>query len=898
MDKYGSMPLRPPFTIALSIGVLATVQQLFAVSEMVPLNHLQVPEDLEVTVWATSPDLRNPTNIDIDSQGRIWVAEGVNYRFSKGRDPKGDRIAVLEDTDGDGKADKSWTFVQEPDLIAPLGVAVIGNKVYVSNAPNLIVYTDVDEDLRFDPKIDKREVLLTGFNGINHDHALHSVTFGPDGLLYLNHGNSGALVTDRGGKAFRIGSAYDGLMTGDSVPLYGILPQEYSGAKSDDGHVYVGGFAMRIQEDGTNLEVIGYNFRNSYEQTVTSFGDVFQNDNDDPPACRTSYLLEYGNAGWFSRDGLRFWQADKRPGQDIPTAQWRQDDPGVMPAGDVYGAGAPTGIVFYEGDALGEHWRGTLLSCEAARNVVFAYQPEAKGAGYELDRFDFLTSNKDAELAGIDGLGGKVSSDIKTFFRPADIAVGPDGAIYVADWFDPRVGGHSDMDKSVSGTIYRIAPKGFKSHIPDFDLAKIEGQIEAFKSPAVNVRALGFKTLKKSGGAVVKSVSKLLDDENPYIRARSLWLLAQLSDAGLEKVEQYLNNPDARMRATAFQALRRVTDDILPYAKQLARDESAIVRREVAVAMRDLGFDESREILLSLADGYDGVDRMMLEAWGIGCTGKEEAVYQMLSERLGSSDPLSWSDQYVGLLWRLTPEGAVNQFAIRAANGNLSERERLYSLTAVAFNASQSAVDSLFELSKLEGIVGETAKWWLLNYRKTRYAAFETSKRLKEEGIYDPDSITVSGSVIPYPKEENYLSVETIAALKGDAERGRIKASACIVCHKIEDRGVDYGPDLNGWANRQSSEVVIRSIVNPSFDIAQGYGGRELVLNDGTVLQGMVTSHGDPMVMLSMGGISQMIPQERIDKLNWYGRSLMLSADQLGLSEQDVADIVTYLKSL
>ena len=107
--------------------------------ELVPLDIFTVPDDLEVTLWAQSPQLRNPTNIDVDAAGRIWVAEGVNYRYHKDRDPKGDRIVVLEDTDGDGRADRSTTFVQEPALVAPLGIAVIGNKVIVSNAPDLIV---------------------------------------------------------------------------------------------------------------------------------------------------------------------------------------------------------------------------------------------------------------------------------------------------------------------------------------------------------------------------------------------------------------------------------------------------------------------------------------------------------------------------------------------------------------------------------------------------------------------------------------------------------------------------------------------------------------------------------------------------------------------------------------
>ena len=379
-----------------------------------------MPEGLEVTVWAQSPMLKNPTNIDIDAAGRIWVTEGVNYRRHKERDPKGDRVMVLEDTDGDGRADKSTPFVQEPTLVAPLGIAVIGNKVIVSNAPDLIVYTDVDGDRVFNPAVDKREVLLTGFDGRNHDHALHSVTFGPDGRWYFSQGNAGAHFTDRGGKTFRVGSAYNPVPDGGAQPVFGSPPPSYAGAKSDDGHVYVGGFSARMQSNGMGVEILGFNFRNSYEQTVTSFGDIFHNDNDDPPACRTTYLMEYGNLGFFSRDGKRYWNADRRPGQSIPTAEWRQEDPGVIPSGDVYGGGAPTGIVFNEGDGLGKKWRGLLLSAEAARNTIFGYFPKAQGAGYQLDRMNFLTSNAAEQFAGTDFKGGKVNSgdpDLLPAFR-------------------------------------------------------------------------------------------------------------------------------------------------------------------------------------------------------------------------------------------------------------------------------------------------------------------------------------------------------------------------------------------------------------------------------------------------------------------------------------------------
>ena len=169
----------------------------------VPIELFSVPDGFEVTLWAETPMLHNPTNMDIDCDGRVWVAEGVRYRSHHARQPEGDRIVVLEDTDKDGKADKTWTFVQEVDLVAPLGVAVIDNKIVVSQPPDLIVYTDVDRNLRFDPAVDKREVLLTGFQGKNHDHSLHSVTVGPDGKWMFNQGNTGGMFTDKSGKTFR-----------------------------------------------------------------------------------------------------------------------------------------------------------------------------------------------------------------------------------------------------------------------------------------------------------------------------------------------------------------------------------------------------------------------------------------------------------------------------------------------------------------------------------------------------------------------------------------------------------------------------------------------------------------------------------------------------------------------
>ncbi|MES2474228.1 MAG: PVC-type heme-binding CxxCH protein [Verrucomicrobiota bacterium] len=866
-----------------------------------PLTSFVLPDGLEITPWAASPMLFNPTNLDIDQKGRIWVTEGVNYRGQAGRQPGGDRIVILEDSDGDGKADKSSTFWQNEELLSPLGIAVFDNVVFVSQPPHLLKLTDVNRDGKFDPSAgDIREVVLTGFNGRNHDHSLHSVTAGPDGKFYFNQGNTGAVFTDKSGKTFRLGSHYYQSGGGE----WPVDTKAVSGQKSDDGFVYVGGSTVRMNPDGTRAEIVGYNYRNSYEQTVTSRGFVFQNDNDDPPACRTSHIIEHGNAGYFSNDGTRFWNADRRPGQDTPTAHWRQDDPGSMPAGDVYGGGSPTGIAFYENGALGDKFVGSLLSCEAARNVIFSYQPELDGAGFKMKRHDFLTTNPEKNFDGADFTGGvkKESAPeldrLKFNFRPSDVCVGVDGALYVTDWTDPRVGGHDTQDVAASGIVYRIAPKGFKPSLPNIDLDTIDGAVSALRSPAVNVRFLGYQKLKNAGASAYEAVAKVLDDSNPFVASRAIWLLPYLGEPGKSKLDAIIAGDDAANKLTAFRAIRRTDGliDALPYARKLASDASPAVRVEAAQEMRNRRFDEARDVLVAVAEGYDGKDRSYLESFGIGAGHHAEALWVAIGKKMQPGTPLEWSDTFARLTWRLKPEAAVLPLKTRASANSLGEKQRKLAVDSLAFIPSKASAEALMDLAKEGSAVREQALWWLNNRSEGEWASFNLKPELEKRGLIEKP-VELVEIVVPLKPASTKFTVDEVMALKGDAARGKSMAGRCIMCHKIDEAGPDYGPALKGFASRQPPEIVARSIVDPSFDISHGYEGTAINLKDGKWIDGHIIADGDPVVTQSTGGVVQKVPKAQIASRKDMDRSLMLNADQLGMTAQDVADIVEWLKT-
>ena len=844
-----------------------------------PADELVLPEGLEARLWAKSPLFYNPTNMDIDYKGRVWVAEGRNYRGAR-RSPDGDRIMVIEDKDGDGTAESSHVFVQEKDFISPLGVAVVDNRIIVSQPPDLIVYTDVNRNAVFDEGVDTREVLLTGFDGRNHDHSLHSVTVGPSGQSYFNHGNKGSKVTDKEGWQLNAGSFYSS--------------RQVSGLPSGDGQVYIGGVALRVNPDGTGLRPIGHNFRNSYEQAVSSFGDVFQNDNDDPPASRTAWLMEYGNMGFASRNGLRNWRSDIMPGQSTQVGEWRQEDPGSVPAGDVYGGGSPTGIAFYENGIMEDRFGGYVVSCEPARNTLFGYHPKAVGAGLTLPQRDiFLTSNPEKTFAGVDfrNAGGQIG--YITLFRPSDVTVGPDGAIYVCDWFDARVGGHGTRDRGMTGAIYRIAPKGAKLSIPVFDLSSTAGQISALKSPSPNVRELGRARLEAAGPEALPAVKALLADTNPFIQARATWLLAKLGPKGLAAVEGRLDHLDPQMRLVAFRALRHQNHRMLEHAAQLVDDPSPLVRREVALALRYVPVEKSRDLLLKIAAAYNGKDRYYVEAFGIGCTDKEEKIYAALREKRSGKD---FDPVYAGLVWRLHPVGAVNELKGWAMDKARDAATRRSMLFAISLIEAPQAAKAMVDIAKSAD--DEVAKLASVFVDKRDQGIWHVYKAKDQLAGKPAGPVTYVDMLAPtqFAPESQLPGAAEILALKGNPTEGKKVVARCYICHKIGSVGVEFGPALAGWGRGQTREVILNAMLDPSAELSHGFEGTELVVTGDKRIQGFIQAEGDPLVIRVFGGQDVVVSKADLKSRKNLKTSFMAPASRLGLTSQQLRDVVEYLK--
>ncbi len=683
------------------------------------LATMKAADGPEVALFAHEPMLINPTNLDLDHKGRVWVVEAVNYRRKNFNRPilrpEGDRIRVLTDTNSDGKADEAVTFYQGQDLYGPLSVTVIPQadgkalRVLVCQSPDILEFWDKDGDLKADGPPTK---FLSGFRGFDHDHGVHGLNVGPDGKLYFTVGDSGV----------------DGLKSKDGKGRTW---------KTNDTDCRAG-TVWRCDQDGKNLELIAHNFRNNYEACVDSFGEIWLSDNDDDgnQQTRICYVMPGGNYGYYPRG----------PGQ----THWHEEQPGIVHKALRTGFGSPTGITFYEGGLLPEKYRGHLLHCDAGPREVRAFFRKPKGAGYELDKEVILTSTD-------------------SWFRPSGVRVAPDGSVFVCDWYDPGVGGHGMGDWKM-GRVFRITPKGHAGYaVPDVKLDAKAGVLAALGSPNQAARTAAIATIRTMNGTKVYETIGGMGVIEDLIRgktvstdllARCTWMMAENYDKQIEgagnplNAMSYLGLYDAiipRNRDAGLALYTRIAPGLIRrgfvpavMTKQVSslpelldrmvsapgEKDSVPFRREALLALRDVESAKATPLFWKLAAGYDGTDHFYRAALNIAAStdpARRDAILADFDKHFPT-----WDDKVADLVWELRPKSMLPRLPALLTDAKLTAPQKARVIDILGASDDPKAGAAM--LTVLKGDAAPEVKARALDqlrlFLPTKWSALRTSPDL------------------------------------------------------------------------------------------------------------------------------------------------------------------------
>jgi putative heme-binding domain-containing protein len=503
------------------------------------ISKMSIAKGMKVSLYASEeqfPELVNPVQMAIDTKGRVWVSAWPTYPHWKPGEEMNDKLLILEDTNGDGMADRCKVFADH--LHNPTGFEFWNGGVIVAQAPYLVFLKDTNGDDR----ADTMERILGGLDTADTHHTANSFTFDPGGALYFQEGTFhhtqaetpyGPVVRLKDAGVFRYEPRTHKFETYVTYPF-----------ANPHGHVW-DRWGRDIVHDGTGA--------NPYDGALFSGRLDFPQKHNNPP---------------------QVYKQRTRP----------------CPATEILSS---------------RHFPDELQDTLLVANVIGVQ-------GILVYRI----SDHESSLIGAEVEPLVLSSDPN--FRPADIEVGADGAIYFTDWHNPIIGHmqHNLRDPNRDrehGRVYRVTCEGR----PPLEPAKIAGQpigkiLDSLKEPENRTRyrariELSGRPTREVIAALNSWISKL-DKQDPdyeHHMLEALWVFQQHNVVQEELLGRMLRSSQPRARAAATRVLcywRDRVSDSLNLLKKLAADPHPRVRLEAVRAASFFSSAEAIEVPLVAAD--------------------------------------------------------------------------------------------------------------------------------------------------------------------------------------------------------------------------------------------------------------------------------------------------------
>jgi putative membrane-bound dehydrogenase-like protein len=501
-------------------------------------RRMVVPEGFHVEVVAAEPTVRQPVAATFDERGRLWVLEYLQYPNPAGlkpetvdqylrteydrvpepppRGPRGaDRIKILEDTDGDGRADKMTVFVEGLNLASALAVGHGG--VFVGQAPYLLFYPDRNRD---DKPDGDPEVLLAGF-GLQDAHAtVNSMVWGPDGWLY---GAQGSTVTAR----------IRGIEFQQGIWRYHPRSRRFELFAEGGGNTW-----------GLDFDVAGNAFGSSNGAYITFH--MVQGGYYVKGFAKHGPLHNPHTYGYF---GPIEYQGRKQGGHVTP------------------------GGIIYQADAYPELFRGAFIGGNLLSNAVYWHPLAAAGSTFRGHH------------------GGSLIEARDTWFRPIDLLQGPDGSVYVVDWYDRRAAHLDPRDTwdRTNGRIYRIV-YGKRRQVAPFDLSRLSSDdlvnLRTYQNDWFPREARRMLAERRDPSIIKRLAGLLRGDTDLTLALRDLWALYVSGGLDDATAVDLLGHRVSAVRAWTARLLgddQRLTPELRSRLTRLATDEpEPTVRAQLA----------------------------------------------------------------------------------------------------------------------------------------------------------------------------------------------------------------------------------------------------------------------------------------------------------------------------